>query len=85
MQYYVFSICTKDEDKFAFAMQHGAHSRSVCKGIMDSRASMYMTLHRTAFDTYEAISPRNVRLDDDSVAEAIGMGSIIVGVEMRGK
>ena len=46
---------------------------------------MYMTLHRTAFDTYEAISPCNVRLDDDSMAEAIGMGSIIVGVEMRGK
>jgi hypothetical protein len=44
-----------------------------------------MTSHRTAFDTYEVISPRNVRLSDGSVAEAIGMGSIVVGVETRGK
>ena len=44
-----------------------------------------MTLHRVAFDTYEMISPHNVHLDDDSMAKAIGMGSIIVRVKMRGK
>ena len=75
----------KVEDEFAFATKLEAHSRSVCKWIMDSGATKHMTSHRTAFDTYEVISPRNVRLSDGSAAEAIGMGSIVVGVEMRGK
>ena len=44
-----------------------------------------MTLHRAAFGTYKIIASRNVRLDDDSVDEAIGMGSIIIGVETRDK
>ena len=44
-----------------------------------------MSSHRTAFDTYKVIFLRNVRLRDDSIAETIGMGSILVGVEMGGK
>ena len=44
-----------------------------------------MTPHRTAFDTYKVISPRNVHLGDGSVVEAIVMGSIIVGAEMKRK
>ena len=44
-----------------------------------------MTSHAAAFSTYEVISPRNVHLGNDSMAEAIGMGCIVVRVEMRGK
>ena len=75
----------KVEDEFAFATKLEAHSMSVCKWIMDSGATKHMTSHRTAFDTYEVICPRDVRLSDGSVAKAIGMGSIVVGVETRGK
>lgn len=32
-----------------------------------------MTLQMMTFDTYEVICPRNMRLDDDSVAKAIGL------------
>lgn len=46
---------TKKEDKFAVAMQHGAHSRSVCKWIMNSGATKYMTSHKAAFNTSEVI------------------------------
>ena len=65
-------------------MQHGAHSRNVCKW-MDTGATNHMTSHKAAFDTYEVISPRNVCLGNDSMAEAIGMGFIAVGVETKGK
>lgn len=33
----------------------------------------------------KVVSSCNVCLGDDSIAEAIGIGSIIVGIEMRGK
>ena len=61
------------------------NSKSICKWIMDSGATKHMTLHRTTFNTYEVISPRDVRLSDGSMAAAIGMGSIVGGVETRGK
>ena len=68
----------KVEDGFAFATKLKEHSRSVYKCIMDSDATKHMTLHRIVFDTYEVIFPRNVRLGDGRVAQAIGMGSIVV-------
>ena len=37
------------------------------------------------WDCGKQISSRNVRLGDNSMAEAIGMGSIVVVVETRGK
>ena len=52
---------------------------------MDLGATKHIILHRAAFDTYEVISPCNVCLGADSVAKAIGVGSIVVGVETRGK
>jgi hypothetical protein len=44
-----------------------------------------MTLYKTSFNTYEVIFPCNVCLDDDSIAKAIGMESIVVGFRTRGK
>src|SRR5918997_5494584 len=43
-----------------------------------------MTPHRVAFDTYEVITSRNVHLGDDSVVDAVGIGSIVVQVLVRG-
>lgn len=51
---------------------------------MDLGATKHMTLNRAAFITCEAIPPCNVHLGDDSVAEAIRMRTIIVGIEKRG-
>lgn len=39
-----------------------------------------MTLHSVAFRTYKIISPRNVQLGNDTMAEVIGMGSIFIGI-----
>ncbi len=44
-----------------------------------------MTPHRAAFDTYEVIPTRNVHMGDDSIVEAIGMGSILVEVMVKGQ
>lgn len=71
---------SKDKDRFIFATQYTVHSRCICKWIMDSEATKYMTSHRVAFDIYEVIIPRNVRLGDDIVAEFI-----VIEVETRGK
>ena len=55
-----------------------AHSKSVCKYIIDLGASKHMTLYRATFDTYEITVSCNVYLDDNSIVKAIGMGSIMV-------
>ena len=52
---------------------------------MDLEATKHMTLHRMVFNTYEVICPHNVSLGDDSMAKDTRMGSIVVGVEMKGK
>ena len=74
----------KEDDEFTFARQHKVHLMNIDL-IINMRATKHMTLYRPAFDTYEVSSIRNVRLDDDNMAEAIKMGSIIIGVEAKGK
>jgi hypothetical protein len=44
-----------------------------------------MTPHKAAFDTYNVISPLNVRLRGDNMAKVIGMGSIVMRIKTRGK
>lgn len=61
------------------------HLRSIYKWIMDSEATNHVTLHKMTFDIYEVISPCNMRMSDDSMTEAIRMGSFVIGVETRGK
>ena len=73
----------KEDDDYAFATQNGPHSKSSCKWIMDSGATKHMTPHKEAFHSNEVISPRNVHLDDDSVVDAVGVGSIVVEVVVR--
>ncbi len=55
----------------------GDHFKAIYKWIMDSGATKHMTPHRAAFDTYEVIPTCNVHMGDDSIVEAIGMGSIL--------
>lgn len=71
----------EDKDKFAFAIQHEAYLRSVCKWIMDVGATKHMTLYRVGFNTYEVISPHYEFLIDGWVAKAIGMGFIVDSIE----
>jgi hypothetical protein len=52
---------------------------------MYSGATKHMTSHPYAFDTYEVLTSRNVHLGDDSILEAIGIGSIVAEVMVRGK
>jgi hypothetical protein len=52
---------------------------------MDSGAKKHMTSHRLTFDTYEVFTSQSVHLGDDSILEAIGIGSIVVEVMVRGK
>jgi hypothetical protein len=75
----------KDDADFAFTMQHTTHARSMSEWIMDSGATKHMTSHRLAFDTYEVLTSRSVHLGDDSILEAIGIGSIVMEVMVRGK
>lgn len=37
-----------------------------------------MTVYKVAFDTYEIITPHNVRLDDNNIVQTIWMRSIVV-------
>jgi hypothetical protein len=39
---------------------------------------IYIVSHNAAFNIYEVITPRNVYLGENSIFEAIGMGSIVV-------
>ena len=66
-------------------MQHETHSRSICKSIMDMRATKHMTLHRKIFNIYKVIFLCNMHLVGHIMDEAIGIGSIVVEVEMVGK
>ena len=74
-----------EEDDYAFVSHVGAQFKGLSKWIMDSGATKHMTPHKEAFATYEVISPRNVHMGDDSIVEAVGMGSIVVEVMVRGQ
>jgi sarcosine oxidase delta subunit len=50
----------KEYNDYAFVMENEAHSKSVRKWNMDLGASKHITLHRTAFHTYEVITLRIV-------------------------
>ena len=75
----------RDDNDYAFATKDGDHCKAICKWIMDSGATKHMTPHKVAFDMYEVIPTRNVHMGDDSIVEAIGMGSILVEVMVKGR
>jgi hypothetical protein len=75
----------KDDTDFVFTVQCTTHARSMSEWIMDSGATKHMTSHRLASDTYEVLTSRSVHLGNDSILEAIGIGSIVVEVMIRGK
>lgn len=58
----------KNNDNYAFLMRNGEHSKSLYKWIMNSKASKYMTLHKTISNAYEIIALGNVHLDNNYIA-----------------
>lgn len=74
-----------DDDDYAFATQHSTHSNAIYKWIMDLKTTKHITSQMTIFDIYKVIAQRNVHLHEDSVVEAIEVGSIIVEILVRGK
>ena len=51
------------------------------KALVATSATQHMTLHRQAFDIYEAISNHHMFLGDNGIVEAVGKGSILVETE----
>lgn len=64
-------------------MRNEVHFKSMCKWIMNSRATKHMTSYKAAFDMYEVNATHYVYLGDDIVVKAIGMRSIIVKAIIR--
>ena len=52
--------------------------------IVDSGATQHMTSHRDAFHTYQPISGKKIYLGDNGMVEALGMGDILVEVQVKG-
>lgn len=66
-----------DNVNYAFVMHNVAHSKIMCKWIINLGAFKHMTLHKITFDTYEVIAQQNVHLNDDSVVKTNGMETIM--------
>lgn len=76
----------KENNDFIFVMRNKAHSKRVCKWIVNSEATKHMTLYiRATFDIYEIIASCNMHLNDNSVVKAIKIKSIVVEAITRGK
>ena len=73
------------EEDFAFAASGEYDNTNMFSWIIDSGATQHMTPHREAFLTYELISNRKVYLGDNGMVDAIGMGCIVVEVDVRGQ
>jgi transposase InsO family protein len=73
------------EEEFALAANDGYDNTNMFKWIIDSGATQHMTPHRQAFLTYQSISNRKVYLGDNGVVDAIGIGCIVVEVEVKGQ
>ena len=74
-----------EDNDYTFVTRNEIHSKSMYKWIMDLSVSKHMTSHKTTFDTYEVITPRDVHLGDNSAIQDIGMGSIVVEAIIEGK
>ena len=74
----------EDYEDQAFMASHGDVESMRDDWIVDLRATTHMSPHRAYFDTFESTSPRKVFIDDDSVLQAIGRGSILVDTKVGG-
>ena len=52
---------------------------------MNLKTIKQITLHRATFDMYEVIALCNAHLDNDNIAQAIGMGFIIIEAIVENK
>jgi hypothetical protein len=74
-----------DDDDYAFATKDVDHCKAICKWIMDLGATKQMTPQKVAIDMYEVIPTCNVHMGDDNIVEAIGIGSNLVEVMVKGR
>ena len=75
----------EEEEEFAFATHGGGEKANMFTWIVDSGATQHMTSHRDAFHTYKPISGKKIYLGDNGMVEALGMGEILVEVQVEGK
>ena len=74
----------EEEDEFAFATHGGGEKANMFTWIVDSGATQHMTSHQDAFHTYRPISGKRIYLGDNGMVEALGMGEILVEVQVKG-
>lgn len=72
-----------DGDNYIFLASEGASIAAMSKRIIDLDATRYITLYKYSFDTCEEISAIKVWLGDNSMVQAIGIGSIIVEIVVK--
>ena len=75
----------RTSDDFAFVMRDGASNTPATRWIVDSWASQHMTPRKHFFDTYEPISGRKVFMGDNDMIEAVGKGSILMEIRVKGR
>ena len=74
----------EDEEEFAFATHGGGEKANMFTWIVDSGATQHMTSHRDAFHTYQPIVGKKIYLGDNGMVEALGVGQILVEVQVKG-
>ena len=74
----------EEEDEFAFAAHGGGEKANMFTWIVDSGATQHMTSHRDAFHTCRPILEKRIYLGDNGMVEALGMGEILVEVQVKG-
>jgi hypothetical protein len=71
-------------EDFAFMAKETTSMLDMSKWIVDSGCTKHMTPYKCSFNTYEPIPATKVWLGDIGMVDAIGMGTIVVEVMVKG-
>lgn len=71
-------------DDFAFMAKQTSSMLDMSKWIVDSGCTKHMTPYKCSFNTYQPIPATKVWLGDNGMVQAIGMGTIVVEVVVKG-